>query len=201
MIDIGKLTDLTSFNPVPVNRYIAKIYCPSSVQLASSIDTQTLAMTVESAELPGRSFSRSDARLYGPIRQIPYNVQFIESTFTFMCSDAYLIEKRFFDKWADYVIDINTFDVEYYDSLVGNINLQLLDNHNEVMYEIDYLEVFPQNVSAINVGFGQMNDYAKFSVTFSYRKWKAKDLQFNTPSQQTLNPADRLQNPNSNQGG
>ena len=42
-------------------------------------------------------------------------------------------EKRFFDKWADYIIDINTFDVEYYDSLVGNINLQLLDNHHYSM--------------------------------------------------------------------
>ena len=197
MIDIGKLTDLTNFNPVPVNRYIAKIYCP----IVSSINTQTLAMAVESAELPGKTITTSDARLYGPLRKIPYNLGFIDSTFTFMCSDAFLVEKRFFDKWADHIIDPETFNAEYYDSLVGNINLQLLDNHNEIMYEVDYMEAFPINVSAMNVGFGQMNDYAKFSVTFSYRKWKAKDIQFNTPSQQSLNPADRLQTPNSNQGG
>ena len=30
MIDIGKITDLENFNPVPVNRYVAKIYCPTS---------------------------------------------------------------------------------------------------------------------------------------------------------------------------
>tara|TARA_B100000287_G_C20343875_1_gene666965 strand:+ start:69 stop:662 length:594 start_codon:yes stop_codon:yes gene_type:complete len=197
MIDIGKLTDLTNFNPVPVNRYIAKVYCP----INSSINTQTLAMMVESAELPGKTITTSESRLYGPIRKIPYNLGFIDTTFTFMCSDAFIVEKRFFDKWADHIVNPNTFDVEYHDSLVGNINLQLLDNHNEVMYEVDYIDVFPINVSAMNLGFGQMNDYAKFSVTFSYRKWKAKDLQFNTPSQQTLNPADRLQNPNSNQGG
>ena len=197
MIDIGKLTDLTNFNPVPVNRYIAKVYCP----INSSINTQTLAMMVESAELPGKTITTSESRLYGPIRKIPYNLGFIDTTFTFMCSDAFIVEKRFFDKWADHIVNPNTFDVEYHDSLVGNINLQLLDNHNEVMYEVDYLEVFPINVSAMNLGFAQMNDYAKFSVTFSYRKWKAKDIQFNTPSQQSLNPADRLQTPNSNQGG
>ena len=72
MIDIGKLTDLTNFNPVPVNRYIAKIYYP----IVSSINTQTLAMTVESAELPGKSIPTSDARLYGPLRKIPYNLGF-----------------------------------------------------------------------------------------------------------------------------
>jgi len=197
MIDIGKLTDLTNFNPVPVNRYIAKVYCP----ITSSINTQTLAMMVESAELPGKTITTSESRLYGPIRKIPYNLGFIDTTFTFMCSDAFIVEKRFFDKWADHIVNPNTFDVEYHDSLVGNINLQLLDNHNEVMYEVDYLEVFPINVSAMNLGFAQNNDYAKFSVTFSYRKWKAKDIQFNTPSQQSLNPADRLQTPNSNQGG
>ena len=174
MIDIGKLTDLTSFNPVPVNRYVAKIITPISLP---GLDTKTLSMRVESAELPGKSIATSDSRLYGPIRKIPYNLGFIDSTFTFMCSDNYMIEKRFFDEWANYIIDQDTFNVEYYDSLIGNINLQILDTQNEVMYEVEFLEVFPLNVSAISVGFGQMNDYAKFSVTFSYRKWKKLILQ------------------------
>tara|TARA_B100001939_G_scaffold345435_1_gene361991 strand:+ start:69 stop:662 length:594 start_codon:yes stop_codon:yes gene_type:complete len=197
MIDIGKITDLKNFNPVPVNRYVAKIFCP----ITSSINTETLAMRVESAELPGKTITTSDARLYGPLRKIPYNLGFIDSTFTFMCSDAFIVEKRFFDKWADYILDPETFNAEYYDSLVGSINLQLLNEQNEVMYEVDYMEAFPINVSAMNVGFAQMNEYAKFSVTFSYRKWKAKDIEFGPSFQQTLNPADRLQIPNSNQGG
>ena len=93
MIDIGKITDLkTSFNPVPVNRYVAKIIAPISLP---GLDTKTLSMRVESAELPGKSFATSDSRLYGPIRKIPYNIGFIDSTFTFMCSDNYMIEKRF----------------------------------------------------------------------------------------------------------
>ena len=190
MIDIGKITDLKNFNPVPVNRYVAKIFCP----ITSSINTETLAMRVESAELPGKTITTSDARLYGPLRKIPYNLGFIDSTFTFMCSDTFLVEKRFFDKWADYILDPETFNAEYYDSLVGSINLQLLNEQNEVLYEVDYMEAFPINVSAMNVGFAQMNEYAKFSVTFSYRKWKAKDIEFNPPSQQSLNPADRLGN-------
>jgi hypothetical protein len=169
MIDIGKITDLkTGFNPVPVNRYVAMIFPP----LSPPIDTKTLSMRVESAELPGKTITTSEARLYGPIRKIPYNLGFIDSTFTFMCSDNYLIEKRLFDNWANYIVDQDTFNAEYYDSLIGSINLQLLNDMNEIMYEVEYLEAFPINVSAINVGYGQMNDYAKFSVTFSYRKWK-----------------------------
>ena len=39
MIDIGKITDLTSFNPVPLNRYTAMIFPPVS----PPIDTKTLS--------------------------------------------------------------------------------------------------------------------------------------------------------------
>ena len=34
------------------------------------------------------------------------------------------------------------------------------------------IEAFPLNVSSISLGWGQTNDYMKFSVTFSFRKWK-----------------------------
>ena len=62
------------------------------------------------------------------------------------------------------------------------------------MYEVDYIDAFPINVGAISLGYAQNGEYAKVSVTFSYRKWKAKDIEFNPPSQQSLNPADRLGN-------
>ena len=199
MIDIGKITDLKNFNPVPVNRYVAKIFCPTS-QSPTEIDVRTLAMRVESAELPGKTITTSDARLYGPIRKIPYNLGFIDSTFTFMCSDNFLVEKRFFDDWANYIIDQDTFNAEYYDNLIGSINLQLLNDRNELMYEVEYMEVFPINVSAMNVGFSQMNEYAKFSVTFSYRKWKR--LSSNAQSNPIIRQALRTQqqNPQGEQG-
>ena len=40
MIDIGKITDLENFNPVPVNRYDAKKFCPTS-QRPTEIDVRT----------------------------------------------------------------------------------------------------------------------------------------------------------------
>ena len=53
-----------------------------------------------------------------------------------------MIEKRFFDKWVEYMIDNDTFDVEYYDSLVGQINLKVLNEQNSVLYEVDYIDAF-----------------------------------------------------------
>ena len=72
------------------------------------------------------------------------------------------------------MIDNDTFDVEYYDSLVGQINLKVLNEQNSVLYEVDYIDAFPINVSAISLGYAQNGEYAKVSVTFSYRKWTRK---------------------------
>lgn len=169
MIDIGKITDLKNYATVPVNKYVATVTAPVNIP---NFDSRTLAMRCESAELPGKSIPTSESRLYGPIRKIPYNLSFIDSTFTFMCSQPHLVEKRFFDGWADHMVDPDNFNVEYYDNLSGQINLKLLNDSHETIYEVNYIEVFPMNVSALSLGYGQRDDYAKFSVTFSYRKWK-----------------------------
>ena len=39
-------------------------------------------------------------------------------------------------------------------------------------YGIKFREAFPLNVGAINLGWGQNNEYARLSVTFAYRKWE-----------------------------
>ena len=53
--------------------------------------------------------------------------------------------------------------------------MEVLDEVNVELYTVDMLEAFPLNVSAISVGWATNTDYMKFSVTFSYRKWKRND--------------------------
>ena len=56
MIDIGEITDLTRFHPAPTNRYVARVTGPRKrTPLIPGLDTKTLAIRCESAELPGKS--------------------------------------------------------------------------------------------------------------------------------------------------
>ena len=158
-----------NFTPVPLNRYLATI---TRGKILNNNLSSTLRFRCESAELPGRSHTTSDQRLYGPVRKIPYNSGFIDTTLTFMCSNNFIQEKRYFDQWQDIIQDPENFDIAYYDDLVGNVKVEVLDELNKTMYAVDLQEAFPQNVSAISVGWGTNTDYMKFSVTFSYRKWK-----------------------------
>jgi hypothetical protein len=162
----------SGFVPVPLNRYHA-IVTRGKILSTGIVGSRELALRCESAELPGRTHTTSDQRLYGPIRKIPYNSGYIDTTLTFMCSEnTSIAEKRFFDEWQDAIQDPESFDIAYYDDLVGNIKVEVLDEQNFELYSVDMLEAFPLNVSAISVGWGTNTDYMKFSVTFSYRKWK-----------------------------
>ena len=174
----------SNFTPVPLNRYLATI---TRGKVLDNNLSNALRFRCESAELPGRSHTTSDQRLYGPVRKIPYNSGFIDTTLTFMCSDRYIEEKRYFDQWQDVIQDPDNFDIAYYDDLVGNIKIEVVNELNRTMYAVDLLEAFPQNVSAISVGWGTNTDYMKFSVTFSYRKWKRAIDRVNETDQRTRN--------------
>ena len=174
----------SNFTPVPLNRYLATI---TRGKVLDNNLSNSLRFRCESAELPGRSHTTSDQRLYGPVRKIPYNSGFIDTTLTFMCSDRYIEEKRYFDQWQDVIQDPDNFDIAYYDDLVGNIKIEVVNELNRTMYAVDLLEAFPQNVSAISVGWGTNTDYMKFSVTFSYRKWKRAIDRVNETDQRTRN--------------
>ena len=169
----------SGFEPVPVNRYFARITRGNNLK-DSTLD-KMMSFRCESAELPGRSHATNTQQIYGPIRKIPYNSSFIDTTLTFMCSNNSgrenknvedIAEKRYFDEWQDDIQDPDSFDVAYYDDLTGLVSVDILNEQNATIYSVDMIEAFPLNVSSISLGWGQTNDYMKFSVTFSFRKWK-----------------------------
>ena len=168
------ITDFHSrFEPVPVNRYVARI--TRSKYLKDPTLDRTMSFRCESAELPGRSHTTNTQQIYGPIRKIPYNSSFIDTTLTFMCSNDTMAEKRYFDQWQDDIQDPDSFDVAYYDDLTGLVSVDILNEQDATIYSVDMIEAYPLNVSSISFGWGQNNDYMKFSVTFSFRKWKKQD--------------------------
>jgi len=85
-------------------------------------------------------------------------------------------EKRIFDDWVDLIQDIDTFDMSYYDDLVGEVNIQVLNERNALIYECILFEAFPQNVSVVTLSMDSSTDFMKFTVTMAYRKWKKVDI-------------------------
>ena len=52
-----------------------------------------LTLQCETAELPGKTLQTADAKVYGPIFKIPYNVQYTDMTLTFVCTNDFYERK------------------------------------------------------------------------------------------------------------
>ena len=126
----------------------------------------------ESADLPGRGFATSNQLIYGPVRRIPYNSTYIDTTLVFQVSQNYMEEKRWFDEWQDAMQDPDSFDIGYYDDLIGNVTVYVYNEQNVGLYSVSMEEAYPLTVTGISVGWGNRDEAMKLSVTMAYRKWK-----------------------------
>ena len=151
--------------PAPVNRY--EVYFTRS--LFGGNDNSRLTFLCEQAELPGKTMLTVEDKLYGPVRKIGYGQMFIDTTMTFICTAKGWEEKAFFDKWQNDIVDPDLYDASYYNDYTSDILLRTFTEDNQGSYGIKFREAFPLNVGAINLGWGQNNEYARLSVTFAYR--------------------------------
>jgi len=151
--------------PAPINRY--EVVIPKR-----SGQHSTLSLVCEQAELPGKTILTVEDKLYGPVRKIGYGQMFIDTTMTFICTANGWNEKEFFDDWQNEIVDPDMYDASYYEDYITDIQLQTFTEANKPSYKIIFMEAFPLNVGAINLGWSQNNEYARLSVTFAYRRWK-----------------------------
>ncbi len=59
-----------------------------------------LALQCETAELPGKTLQTADVKIYGPSFKVPYQTQYTDSTFTFLCTNDFY-ERKLFDRWME----------------------------------------------------------------------------------------------------
>ena len=81
----------------------------------------------ESVSLPTKGIASNAHDVYGPPREIPYRETFTEAALSFIVDDKFTI-KRFFDKWQEKIINVETGNVYYWNNFVATINITRLSN-------------------------------------------------------------------------
>ena len=156
------------------NRYNVVIIPPTELTGHSALNrTQFLC---EAISLPTKSLASTPQDIYGPPREIPYRETFTEAALSFILDDNFTV-KRFFDKWQENIINVETGNVSYWNDFVATINITRLSNdasNFEIAtdkYKIELREAYPSAVGEIALGHTMGGDVLKLSVTFKYRKW------------------------------
>ena len=121
---------------------------------------------------PGRTLdSQQDTNIYGPVRNIVQGFSFAEMQAQFQLSTD-LREKTFFETWQRLAFDPISFDVGYYNSYVGGIQIYQLDEQDRRKYGVELVECFPKSVEPVTLDYAAGNTISTVGISFSYRYWK-----------------------------
>ena len=142
----------------------------------STAVNENLQYLCESVSLPTKGIASNAHDIYGPPREIPYRETFTEAALSFIVDDAFTV-KKFFDKWQENIINVETGNVNYWNNFVATINITRLSNDATSFtdanssYNIELREAYPSAVGEIALGHTQGGEILRLSVTFKYRKW------------------------------
>ena len=142
----------------------------------STTVNENLQYLCESVSLPTKGIASNPQDIYGPPREIPYRETFTEAALSFILDDNFTV-KRFFDKWQENIINVETGNVSYWNDFVATINITRLSNDATSFtdaaktYNVELREAYPSAVGEIALGHTQGNEILRLSVTFKYRKW------------------------------
>ena len=89
----------------------------------------------ESASLPGRTFSTTEQKTYGPIEKFPYLNTYNDLDLTFIVDDD-MNQKVFFDAWMDYINPMYNYNYRYKSDYSTIITINQYDVTNKLSYSL-----------------------------------------------------------------
>ena len=132
---------------------------------------ESFNLMCENVDLAGRNVNSAINIEYGVRREVAYNAPAYDAlNITFLCSQD-MKEKGILEKWNNHIVKVNSgFDVEYYDSYVGNIKVNVLNKHDlsKSEYQVEYLEAYPKVINSIPFNHTTLNQTVKVTASFSY---------------------------------
>ena len=158
------------------NKFAVKFTRVPSIALGND-KYSDLELMCESVALAGRSVQSLLDRQYGLNREVAYNgPTYTPITLAFLCTANY-VEKRIFDRWSNMIVDISKgYDVAYYNSYIGEMQVIALDVKGKAAFTMIYKECWPKTVSAIELNHSTQNTPVRLSVEMQYAYWISNDI-------------------------
>ena len=165
------------------NKFEVAIFGPGTISSGEEIN-----LMCESVSIAGRNVQSIMDLRYGQRREIAYNAPvYAPVNLTFLCTEKYR-EKDYFDKWNNKIVNsANGFDVAYYNDYIGSMTVTTLDKDGKKYnksYVIKYEEVYPKDITAIELNHATTNATVKLTVTMNYSKWTTKSIPYHDLLQQ-----------------
>lgn len=161
-----------------------------SIVIASPIideDMRTISILCDSVSMPGISLATTEQKVFGEVREIPYQPIYEPVTFTFYV-DTNLGVKNMFEKWINMIRDPQTRAFNYYSNYIVNteINVHRIDSDEDIAHKVTLFESYPKTLSAVQLDYGS-KDVMKYSVTMNYKWYETDSMMSKEPTLDTYN--------------
>ena len=136
--------------------------------------TRYLALQCESTELPGKVLQTADVKVYGPSFKVPYQTQYNDASFTFLCTNDFY-ERKLFDRWLEAIMPTDTNNLRFPKGdrtrYMTNIKIIQYDEFIKQIYAVELQDAFPIGVAAQQLSWSEDN-FHRLTVQFAYQKYK-----------------------------
>ena len=188
---------IASPNPIVEDRNVSTM---RSMGFSGTDAMRRLSETCETAMFPGRNISSQPNKIYGPVREMPYeNIYSGDLDLTFRIGQD-MFERVYFEKWMDSVVNKYNHKHKYYDDYVRDIYISQLTKDDSVVYQVVLKECWPKTVNPLTLGAAATDDYQKQGVSIAFRKYVVIDRETTEETapqpgrQSTVNPRPPLWN-------
>ncbi len=174
------------------NRFQVELSTPPSDRGLIPRETiERLAIQCEVAQLPGKSFSTQEQRIYGPVRKFPYTATFTSNIeLTFRIGTDYH-ERSIFDEWQHNIMNRSTNMFGYYKDYVTDMIIHQFDTEDNRIYSVKLIEAWPEAIQPIQLSAESSSTYNRQTITFAFRQWEQTDaLPLVFPSATSVNKAE-----------
>lgn len=157
------------------NRYEVTIFPPGVMRVSNFSAMRSMSLRCESVTVPGRSFSTTPYRFYGPARNMPYEQIYSgELNIGFMVSED-LRERNFFEIWMAGVSNLVDYKMEFYNNYTTTMEIDVLSrDQDQPMFKFIIDEVYPKALGDLQVGYDKDNEFLRQEVTLSFRKYSVE---------------------------
>ena len=133
-----------------------------------------LALQCEVAELPGKTLATADVKIYGPTFKVPYQTQYGDTSFTFLCTNDFF-ERKLFDRWLEAIMPTDTNNLRFpkgeNSRYMTNIKIIQYDEFIKQIYAVELIDAFPIGVASQPVNWAEDN-FHRLTIQFAYQKYK-----------------------------
>lgn len=165
------------------NRYEVIFNTPAGFNKTDLFMLRSLSLRCDSVSVPGRSFSTTPYRFYGPARNMPYEPIYSgEMSLSIILSED-LRERTFFEMWMEKICDRTNYKFGFYDDYVTNLLITPLTKFDGIAYEFVIEEAYPKAIGDLQMGYDKDNDFLRQDITMAFRKYTANYIGLQSPPQ------------------